>query len=288
MTKRKKIIIWAIVAVLIVGGIVIASLNGKPKVEYNTATALMGDLTQTVSETGTIKPEKELDLNFAAAGRIAVVNVKIGDTVTGGTVLAELDKSDLLIKLKEAQARLSIARAQLSKLVSGASAEDKAVAQANYESALKDLETTDVKTQEAVNQAEKDSQNINNSSSKAVSQARTALDNAKKTYQKAIDNKQNSLITSLQNKLPVASTGLDAVNRYLLDVNISGSFSKKNSSYLTLTNTTYNSAKNLLSLAQSEAPTTANTEVNYQRAISALNESLRALTYCFSASGSGI
>lgn len=288
MTKRKKIIIWAIVAVLIVGGIVIASLNGKPKVEYNTATALMGDLTQTVSETGTIKPEKELDLNFAAAGRIAVVNVKIGDTVTGGTVLAELDKSDLLIKLKEAQARLSIARAQLSKLVSGASAEDKAVAQANYESALKDLETTDVKTQEAVNQAEKDSQNINNSSSKAVSQARTALDNAKKTYQKAIDNKQNSLITSLQNKLPVASTGLDAVNRYLLDVNISGSFSKKNSSYLTLTNTTYNSAKNLLSLAQSEAPTTANTEVNYQRAISALNESLRALTYCFSALESSI
>lgn len=148
MTKRKKIIIWTIVAVLIVGGIVIASLNGKPKVEYNTATALMGDLTQTVSETGTIKPEKELDLNFAAAGRIAVVNVKIGDTVTGGTVLAELDKSDLLIKLKEAQARLSIARAQLSKLVSGASTEDKAVAQANYESALKDLETTDVKTQE--------------------------------------------------------------------------------------------------------------------------------------------
>lgn len=288
MTKRKKIIIWAIVAVLIVGGIVIASLNGKPKVEYNTATALMGDLTQTVSETGTIKPEKELDLNFAAAGRIAVVNVKIGDTVTGGTVLAELDKSDLLIKLKEAQARLSIARAQLSKLVSGASAEDKAVAQANYESALKDLETTDVKTQEAVNQAEKDSQNINNSSSKAVSQARTTLDNAKKTYQKAIDNKQNSLITSLQNKLPVASTGLDAINRYLLDVDISGSFSKKNSSYLTLTNTTYNSAKNLLNLAQSDVPTAANTEVSYQRAISALNESLRALTYCFSALESSI
>lgn len=288
MTKRKKIIIWTIVAVLIVGGIVIASLNGKPKVEYNTATALMGDLTQTVSETGTIKPEKELDLNFAAAGRIAVVNVKIGDTVTGGTVLAELDKSDLLIKLKEAQARLSIARAQLSKLVSGASTEDKAVAQANYESALKDLETTDVKTQEAVNQAEKDSQNINNSSSKAVSQARTTLDNAKKTYQKAIDNKQNSLITSLQNKLPVASTGLDAINRYLLDVDISGSFSKKNSSYLALTNTTYNSAKNLLNLAQSDAPTAANTEVSYQRAISALNESLRALTYCFSALESSI
>ena len=288
MTKRKKIIIWTIVAVLIVGGIVIASLNGKPKVEYNTATALMGDLTQTVSETGTIKPEKELDLNFAAAGRIAVVNVKIGDTVTGGTVLAELDKSDLLIKLKEAQARLSIARAQLSKLVSGASTEDKAVAQANYESALKDLETTDVKTQEAVNQAEKDSQNINNSSSKAVSQARTTLDNAKKTYQKAIDNKQNSLITSLQNKLPVASTGLDAINRYLLDVDISGSFSKKNSSYLALTNTTYNSAKNLLNLAQSDVPTAANTEVSYQRAISALNESLRALTYCFSALESSI
>lgn len=288
MTKRKKIIIWTIVAVLIVGGIVIASLNGKPKVEYNTATALMGDLTQTVSETGTIKPEKELDLNFAAAGRIAVVNVKIGDTVTGGTVLAELDKSDLLIKLKEAQARLSIARAQLSKLVSGASTEDKAVAQANYESALKDLETTNVKTQEAVNQAEKDSQNINNSSSKAVSQARTTLDNAKKTYQKAIDNKQNSLITSLQNKLPVASTGLDAINRYLLDVDISGSFSKKNSSYLALTNTTYNSAKNLLNLAQSDVPTAANTEVSYQRAISALNESLRALTYCFSALESSI
>ena len=295
MTTKRKLIYAGVGAALLIAFFIFKG-NQKPKLEYNTAAAVQADLEQTVSETGTIKPDKELELNFAASGKIALINVKVGDKVSSSAILAELVKSDLAIRLKEASASLSVSRARLSKLLSGASAEDKAVAQANYDAAVKDLASTDLKTKEAVAQAEKDNQDLSSGQtggSQSVSQAQTNLANAKKTYQKAIDNKRSSLVTALQTKLPTASTGADAVNRYLNDISIASSFSKKNSSYLSLTTDSYNSSKNSIKLAQTaltslSASDDNNLDANYNNVIKALNDTATALNYCFAALESSI
>lgn len=291
MTKKRKLIYAGIGAALLIGFFIFKS-SSKPKVEYNTAAAIQGDLAQTVSETGTIKPDKELELNFAASGKLALVHVKVGDKVSSSVVLAELDLSDLNIKLKEANASLSVSRAQLSKLLSGASAEDKAVAQANYDAAVKDLQSTDLKTKEAVAQAEKDNQDLSSGQAggaQSVSQAQTNLANAKKTYQKAIDNKRASLITSLNSKLPLASSAADAVSRYLNDGSISNSFSKRNSSYFGLTAESYNAAKVSIKTAQtalvglSVTSDDASLNSTYLAVTKSLSDASNALNYCFAA-----
>jgi RND family efflux transporter MFP subunit len=61
---------------------------------------------------GTIKPRREADVGFRAAGRIAARLVDIGATVRAGDVLARLDPADLSLSVRSAEADLASAGAQ--------------------------------------------------------------------------------------------------------------------------------------------------------------------------------
>lgn len=61
--------------------------------------------------TGIIQPRRSSDLGFADGGRIAALNVDIGDRVTDGQILAVLDTRALRSQLASAEARVNEARA---------------------------------------------------------------------------------------------------------------------------------------------------------------------------------
>jgi len=63
-----------------------------------------------------IVPLKKADLSFANVGRVKAVNVKVGDQVTAGQVLVELDTTLLEAKVKEAEANLTVAQVQVNYL----------------------------------------------------------------------------------------------------------------------------------------------------------------------------
>jgi len=60
---------------------------------------------------GTIKPRREADLGFRAAGRIASREVDVGSVVRAGQVLARLDPTDLALAVRSAEADLASAEA---------------------------------------------------------------------------------------------------------------------------------------------------------------------------------
>ncbi len=68
-----------------------------------TAKAAQGDLVLYANGTGTIIPQQESALGFKASGEVKEIDVKVGDTVKAGQVLARLDDSDAQTKLIEAQ-----------------------------------------------------------------------------------------------------------------------------------------------------------------------------------------
>jgi len=147
MKKRNKIILIVIAAILVslIGGGIWKSKQ-PISVEYVTEMAKVGNLTQTVSATGSVKSTETIDLNFASTGRIVSLPVKVGDKATKGQVLATLDSSDLSAQLRQYQANLVSARANLDKLIAGATSADVGVTkeQVNssevvYNSALVDL-----------------------------------------------------------------------------------------------------------------------------------------------------
>jgi RND family efflux transporter MFP subunit len=67
--------------------------------------------TDSQSFAGTIRPRREAELGFRAAGRMASREVDVGARVHAGQVLARLDPSDLALSLRGAEADLAAAEA---------------------------------------------------------------------------------------------------------------------------------------------------------------------------------
>jgi len=71
------------------------------------------DLARSVVATGKITPVTQVEIKSKASGIILKLPVNVGDTVKTGQVICELDQNDLLPKLRQSQAALSMAEASL-------------------------------------------------------------------------------------------------------------------------------------------------------------------------------
>lgn len=244
MKKRKIIAIIAISTIVIGAGRYFYNLK-HPKIQYNTYKAAIGRLSQTVSETGTIKKADELDLNFLAQGRIAKINVKVGDKVRKDQVLAELDYTNLKIQAKQAEAGVEIARANQLKALNGASLQDVNVsqksvdqAQNSYENALSDYNKLKLTTDTGIAQAEKNLADLKNTGAKdsnlvvALATAQKNLASTLAANQQNISNRTNSGLVTIHDKNIAAKTALDAVNRVITDENARDTLSAGDSAQL--------------------------------------------------------
>jgi len=63
---------------------------------------------------GTVKPVESANLSFQVGGKVAGVEVNLGDKVTKGQVLAQLDQRSFKLSLQSAQARLQQAQSALT------------------------------------------------------------------------------------------------------------------------------------------------------------------------------
>lgn len=135
---RKRLVIGGVVALAVVvvgGGLLARSLTSQaPGVTYLTATATVADVVDTVSVTGSVAPVETYALAFgqaptrnpktsatgatttttAAQWTVETVNVKAGDTIAEGAVLATADTSDAQATLNTAQLNLTAAKARLA------------------------------------------------------------------------------------------------------------------------------------------------------------------------------
>jgi HlyD family secretion protein len=102
----------------------------------STTTVTRGNITSTVSGSGTITANQSLDLTFESSGVVKQVLVKAGDSVKAGQTLATLDDQALQAAVTTAQANLDSAQAKLEQTQKGnATAEEIAAAQAALDSA---------------------------------------------------------------------------------------------------------------------------------------------------------
>jgi len=103
-----------LVGVLLVGLIAHDTVLATPAaVAIRTATADRGTVTSVVSGTGSLVPAGRMNVNFKQAGTLTEVDVKVGDKVTTGSLLARIDSSTQQAALAQAQASLASAQANL-------------------------------------------------------------------------------------------------------------------------------------------------------------------------------
>lgn len=144
--KRIKINRWLIAGIVLIGvaigaGALIAnsrSTGAQATAKVSTVAVSRGNLTQTVSGSGSVTANQTVDLAFPASGIVKEVKVQAGDTVKAGQTLASLDDRDLQSKVAAAQASLDSAQATLTEKQKGNSTSAEiASAQAVLDSAQK-------------------------------------------------------------------------------------------------------------------------------------------------------
>lgn len=112
--KTKKIILIA-VAVVVVAGAGIWFFAGSPakhKVTYATVTVSKGDISNSVTATGTIEPVTEVEVGTQVSGIIDKIYVDYNSAVTKGQLIAEMDRATLQSELASQQATYDSAKAE--------------------------------------------------------------------------------------------------------------------------------------------------------------------------------
>ena len=81
-------------------------------------------LTYSIKVTGDILPLLQVDLIPKVSGYLERIDVHIGDIVRQGQVIAQIDRSDYLHKVREIEAKVAQAKAQLAEIETGTRTED--------------------------------------------------------------------------------------------------------------------------------------------------------------------
>jgi len=181
--SKRNIIIMAVV-VLIVGYFIYLQTAPKPR-EITSVKTIRGSLVQSVEPSGSVKSKTAINLNFDTIGRIAAINVKVGDQVKNGQLLAKIDSRNLEAAVKQAQADLAKAQGSLDSYLAGSTIET--IAQ--YEADVKKAEAN-------------------------LSKAKIDLENLRASLAQAYQNAYSNQITNLQGAItPMESalTDMDTV-----------------------------------------------------------------------------
>jgi HlyD family secretion protein len=113
---RRGLILVSLVIVVVAAMLGYRQMNSKtPTVDASSLVeAARGDIAVSVVATGVVEPiSNRIEIRSKASGIVEKVNVDVGDRVVPDQVLVELDRDQLLAQLREAEANLQAAKADV-------------------------------------------------------------------------------------------------------------------------------------------------------------------------------
>ncbi|MCX6780036.1 MAG: efflux RND transporter periplasmic adaptor subunit [Candidatus Magasanikbacteria bacterium] len=230
--KTKKFYVGLVVVLALGGYGIYRHRVSSQTPAFETAKVEQGTLTQSVDATGQIQSANDVSLKFEIPGILSTLNVKEGDQVKAGQVLASLRVSEL-------NASVAQAVANLNKQLAGATPEYIAQLQASLDKAKNDL-----------------------------SQAQGVGNDAEGS--KLVQNSYDDLVVTLQSMQVVLASSLTSADNILGMDNTLANNNFRN--YLSVLNTDYlNKAKNNY-LDAKDAKTTFDISVNSLSKISSHGE----------------
>jgi len=221
--KRKKVIIWSIVAIvfILIGFAIFSASRQAEVIEYTTEKVQMGNLVQTVTATGAVESSQNIDLNFKLAGKLVYLSVDEGSKVRKGRVLARINSSAISAQADQYRANLEATRADLEKIKAGASSEDIKITEERVAKEQNDLKNLKLEqTTELNTLREKALNSLNNASftasvSLGVVYNNLINDNTTTNLRVSDTGLQINLVSSyllIQEQLTVANLAVDDAN----------------------------------------------------------------------------
>jgi HlyD family secretion protein len=180
-SPKKRTIKWIwLLLVPLLGGAAVFTLKAigrsAPKIDpEKLVKAERIDLARSVVATGEIEPVTKVEIKSKASGIIQNLPVNVGDTVHKGEVICKLDENNVLPQVRQFQAALSLAEANLKS------------AQADYQRYKVDAQGPDVPFLK---------REMDRSRSLYQEQllARNVVDDAEKNYEMAVNRQQSAVV----------------------------------------------------------------------------------------------
>ena len=169
--RRVGLVVLFVLLVMALGSCGMGQESQSPdEVEY--VTAQRGSLVSSITAIGSVRARAEVVLSFEASGRVSEVLVEAGEQVQQDQLLAQLGTADLELQVRNAEAALAGARAQLAQLKAGPRTEEVAAAEGQVASA-----------QAALDQAIAQRDQLQGGAIEAeIAAARAAVNSAKANY----------------------------------------------------------------------------------------------------------
>ncbi len=137
LKKGRKVWKWGVVLFLIVTtGLMLyrgwaftqkragAQRTGRGEVPVHISPVTRQNLTYSLRANGDISPLMQVDLYPKVSGYLERMSVNLGDSVRQGQVIAQIDRTDFLQKVKEVEAKVAQAKANLAEIEAGTRTEE--------------------------------------------------------------------------------------------------------------------------------------------------------------------
>ncbi len=137
--KNNLLKIVLILGVLVGSYFTYTYFNNKKDDGVKTVKPERSSVVSVVEVTGQVEPSKDAELSFEKSGIVSTVNVKVGDNVKSGQVIATLSGSDASASVREAEAGVQASLATLNQLLQGSSEAEISFKSQNLTNAKADL-----------------------------------------------------------------------------------------------------------------------------------------------------
>ncbi len=137
LKKGRKVWRWILFSVLIgITALVIyrgwaftqkraaAQRTGRGEIPVQISSVTRQNLTYSLRATGDISPLMQVDLFPKVSGYLERMSVNLGDSVRQGQVIAQIDRTEFLHKVKEVEAKVAQAKANLAEIEAGTRTEE--------------------------------------------------------------------------------------------------------------------------------------------------------------------
>ena len=152
---------------------------GSSTSAVRTVTAARGNVRSAVSGTGTVVPAGQQNLSFGVAGTLTEIDVKVGDQVKQGQLLAKLDRTTFQTALDQANNNLTTAQATLNNTLNSNAVVQAQHSLANAQQSLSDAQSqVNLTNQQDANALAADQAQLANADQPALDQAQTNYNNA--------------------------------------------------------------------------------------------------------------
>lgn len=137
-SRKKEKKVW-IPTTLIAIFVLYMFVGGSSSTDVFTYKLTPREFVQKVSLTGKVIAAKNVDMGFETSSRVQKVNVKVGDFVKKGSILASLSNGDFVASVEKSSALAEMEKAKLQDLNANVKKEEKKLAEDNVTSAEADL-----------------------------------------------------------------------------------------------------------------------------------------------------